>query len=141
MALSYIRQLYSLDTLDTRFVVPATAPPKEALEEAKVDPANPLPVPDAKDKSRSGFDYSQQSRWRTPEFYFYYVSISASIFFMFKLVIDCSKGTFTSSQEGILELTQTESHPNFSEFSHLLSDGWIPGRKVVSMLSVTARVC
>jgi hypothetical protein len=39
MALSYLRQLYSLDTLDTRFVVPATVPPKEALEEANVDPA------------------------------------------------------------------------------------------------------
>lgn len=24
-----------------------------------------------------------------------------------------------------------ESHPNYSRYSHLLSDGWIPGRKVV----------
>ncbi|XPS68268.1 glycerol transporter [Ascochyta lentis] len=113
MALSYLRQLYSLDTLDTRFVVPATAPPKEALQEAQIDPANPIPVPHGKDK-RNDADYAQQPRWRTPEFYFYYVVISASVFFMFKLVIDCSK----------------ESHPNFSKFSHLLSDGWIPGRKV-----------
>lgn len=89
MALSYLRQLYSLDTLDTRFVVPATAPPKEALEEANVDPANPLPVPHGKDKSRGDV---QPSRWRTNEYYFYYVSISLSIFFMFKLVIECSKG-------------------------------------------------
>lgn len=92
MALSYIRQLYSLDTLDTRFVVPATAPPKEALEEAKVDPSNPLPVPNGKNKDRNGTDYAQQPRWKTNEFYFYYVVISASVFFMFKLVIDCSKG-------------------------------------------------
>ncbi|KAJ4359411.1 glycerol transporter [Ascochyta clinopodiicola] len=113
MALSFLRQLYSLDTLDTRFVVPATAPPKEALQEAEVDPANPLPVPHGRDK-KVGLEYAQQPRWRTPEFYFYYVVISASVFFMFKLVIDCSQ----------------ESHPNFSKFSHLLSDGWIPGRKV-----------
>jgi hypothetical protein len=93
MALNYLRQLYSLDTLDTRFVVPATAPPKEALEEAKLDPANPLPAPSSKDKSRNGTDYAQQPRWRTPEFYFYYVAISASVFFMFKLVLDCSRGT------------------------------------------------
>ncbi|KAJ4405129.1 glycerol transporter [Didymella pomorum] len=111
MALAYIRQLYSLDTLDTRFVVPATSPPKEALEEAKVDPANPYPISNGRDKTS---EHVQPPRWRTNEFYFYYVVISASVFFMFKLVIDCSK----------------ESHPNYSKFSHLLSDGWIPGRKV-----------
>ncbi len=93
MALLYIRQLYSLDTLDTRFVVPATAPPKEALEEANVDPANPLPVPHGKDKSRNGTESVQPSRWRTNEYYFYYVVISASVFMMFKLVIECSKGS------------------------------------------------
>lgn len=97
MALSYLRQLYSLDTLDTRFVVPATAPPKEALEQAQVDPANPLPVPNGKDKGRSGIEHAQQPRWRTNEFYFYYLVISASVFFMFKLVIDCSKGRSTIS--------------------------------------------
>lgn len=97
MALSYIRQLYSLDTLDTRFVVPATSPPKEALEEAKVDPANPYPIPNGRDKSRNGNDNVQPSRWRTNEFYFYYVVISASVFFMFKLVIDCSKGQSNSA--------------------------------------------
>jgi hypothetical protein len=92
MALSYIRQLYSLDTLDTRFVVPATSPPKEALEEAKVDPANPYPISNGRDKTRNANDNVQPPRWRTNEFYFYYVVISASVFFMFKLVIDCSKG-------------------------------------------------
>jgi hypothetical protein len=92
MALSYLRQLYSLDTLDTRFVVPATVPPKEALEEANVDPANPLPVSDGKDKSRSGANSVQPPRWKTNEFYFYYLAISASVFFMFKLVLECSKG-------------------------------------------------
>jgi hypothetical protein len=88
MALSYLRQLYSLDTLDTRFVVPATVPPKEALEEANVDPA----ISDGKDKSRSGANSVQPPRWKTNEFYFYYLAISASIFFMFKLVLECSKG-------------------------------------------------
>lgn len=97
MALSYIRQLYSLDTLDTRFIVPATAPPKEALEEAKADPANPLPVADGRDKSRNGTDHVQPPRWRTNEFYFYYIVITISVFFMFKLVIDCSKGECIST--------------------------------------------
>jgi hypothetical protein len=97
MALSYIRQLYSLDTLDTRFIVPATAPPKEALEEAKVDPVDPLPVANGRNKSRSGTDHVQPPRWRTNEFYFYYLVISVSVFFMFKLVIDCSKGKSISA--------------------------------------------
>lgn len=88
MALSYLRQLYSLDTLDTRFVVPATVPPKEALEEANVDPA----ISDGRGKSRNGANSVQPPRWKTNEFYFYYLAISASVFFMFKLVLECSKG-------------------------------------------------
>jgi hypothetical protein len=92
MALQFFRQLYSLDTLDTRFVVPATAPPKEALRDAELDPAGPLPTQDGRDKGRSVGDNVQPSRWNTPEFYVYYVSISASIFMMFKLVGECSKG-------------------------------------------------
>ncbi|KAI4955635.1 hypothetical protein J4E91_001496 [Alternaria rosae] len=114
MALRFIRQLYSLDTLDTRFVVPATAPPKEALEEAKLDPAGPVPVRDGRNGDKSLENKSHAPLWSTPEFYFYYVSIAASVFFMFKLVLDVSQ----------------ESHPNYPKFEHLLSDGWIPGRKV-----------
>ena len=129
MALAYFRQLYSLDTLDTRFVVPATSPPKEALQEAKADPVNPYPTSNGKHKAG---EHVQPPRWRTNEFYFYYLSISASIFFMFKLVIDCSKGPSTALFMHACADTSEESHPNYSKFSHLLSDGWIPGRKVVS---------
>lgn len=92
MALRFFRQLYSLDTLDTRFVVPATAPPKEALRDAELDPAGPLPTDDAKSKSRGLGDNIQPARWNTTEFYVYYVTISASIFMMLKLPYDCSKG-------------------------------------------------
>ncbi|KAF1938616.1 MBOAT-domain-containing protein [Clathrospora elynae] len=114
MALKFLRQLYSLDTLDTRFIVPATSPPKEALEDAKLDPAGPLPSQSGQGKSKYAADNIQTPRWNTPEFYLYYVAILMSVFFMFKLVLDVSQ----------------ESHPNYSKFSHLLSDGWIPGRKV-----------
>ncbi|CAN9389727.1 unnamed protein product [Alternaria alternata] len=114
MVLNFIRQLYSLDTLDTRFVVPATAPPKEALEEAKLDPAGPVPAKDGRDGSKNPENRSHPPLWNTPEFYFYYVVILTSVFFMFKLVLDVSQ----------------ESHPNYPKFDHLLSDGWIPGRKV-----------
>jgi len=102
MALKLIRQLYSLDTLDTRFIVPATAPPKEALEEAKLDLAGPVPVQTGRDKSRNLVDNVQPSRWNTPEYYFYYVSIALSVFFMFKLVLDVSKGAYEVYQPKLI---------------------------------------
>ncbi|EMD68502.1 hypothetical protein COCSADRAFT_33397 [Bipolaris sorokiniana ND90Pr] len=114
MALKFIRQLYALDTLDTRFVIPATTPPKEALEEAKLDPVGPIPVKEGREGTKRADGDIQPPRWNTLEFYFYYVAISASVFMMFKSVLDVSK----------------ESHPNYPKFEHLLSDGWIPGRKV-----------
>ena len=92
MALKFIRQLYSLDTLDTRFIVPATAPPKEALEDAKLDPAGPIPTKDGRDGTKRSDNDIQRPRWNTPEFYFYYVAIITSVFFMFKSVLDVSKG-------------------------------------------------
>lgn len=92
MALRYIRQLYSLDTLDTRFVVPANAPPKEALELAELDPAQPLPVRNGQAKSKAPIEDVQPSRWNTFEFKSYLVLISVAVFFMFKAVLDVSKG-------------------------------------------------
>ena len=91
MALKFLRELYSLDTLDTRFIVPATAPPKEALEEAKLDPAGPLPVQNGRSKSRDAGDTVQPPRWNTPEYYFYYVAVGLSVLTMFKLVLDVSQ--------------------------------------------------
>jgi hypothetical protein len=82
MTLRFVRQLYSLDTLDTRFVVPATATPKEALQQ------------NGKSSNPSAAHDLQPSRWNTLEFYIYYVSISASIFAMFKLVLEVSKSRY-----------------------------------------------
>jgi hypothetical protein len=91
MWLQSFRQLYSLDTLDTRFVVPATAPPKEALELRQLDPATPLPVRDGHVKSREE-ERAQPVRWNTPEFYVYFPVIAYAIYFMFKKNIEVSKG-------------------------------------------------
>ena len=91
MALKFIRQLYSLDTLDTRFFVPSNAPPKEALENAKVDPAGPVPVKDGREGGRRAENSFQPARWHTAEFYFYYVAISTCVFFMCKAVLDVSQ--------------------------------------------------
>ncbi|KAF2466807.1 MBOAT-domain-containing protein [Lindgomyces ingoldianus] len=114
MAFRSLRKLYSLDTLDTRFTIPATATPKEALEEANVDPAKPGPVQSGRSKGDSSAESVQPSRWNTPEFYFYYFVFLTAIPSMCKSVHDVSR----------------ESHPNYSHFAPLLSNGWVPGRKV-----------
>jgi hypothetical protein len=38
-------------------------------------------------------------------------------------------------------LTLAETHPTYKEYSHLLTDGWIPGRKVVGRPMPWVRVC
>ncbi|CAI7658081.1 unnamed protein product [Penicillium glandicola] len=97
---AWIRRVYSLDTLDTRFTSSAIP--------AHVDTR---PSKDARNTAAQG---ASPSLWRTPEFFVYYLVIIILIPLMFKTVIDTSK----------------ESHPIYSTYSHLLSPGWIPGRQV-----------
>ncbi|KAJ5383855.1 Membrane bound O-acyl transferase MBOAT [Penicillium concentricum] len=98
---AWLRRVYSLDTLDTRFTSATTAQDtrgssaKDARANAIAQGASP-------------------SLWRTPEFFVYYLFFIILVPLMFKTVIDVSK----------------ESHPSYSTYSHLLSSGWIPGRQV-----------
>ncbi|KAF2085396.1 putative glycerol:H+ symporter [Saccharata proteae CBS 121410] len=117
--LGYLRSLYSLDTLDTRFTVSATSPPKQQATELRIDPAKPSPGESYSQQSRDGQtskggSLGEPSKWNTPEFYLYYLVFLVAVPLMFKSVYDVSK----------------ESDPNYPKFAHLLSDGWIPGRKV-----------
>ncbi|KAL4932616.1 putative glycerol:H+ symporter (Gup1) [Aspergillus undulatus] len=105
--ISWFRRLYSLDTLDTRFTVPANTPVKVAAEDT--------PSSSAKDaRSNAVANGASPSKWGTLEFYVYYVVFAVAVPLMFKTVIDVSQ----------------ESHPTYPTYSHLLSPGWIPGRKV-----------
>jgi hypothetical protein len=92
MSFHDLRQLFALETLDTRFFVPANTPPKEALEDAALDPARPLPVQNGRTKGRGQEENVQPSRWRTPEYYFYCVFIAVAVSLMSKTVFDVSKG-------------------------------------------------
>ncbi|KAI9468514.1 MAG: MBOAT, membrane-bound O-acyltransferase family-domain-containing protein [Benjaminiella poitrasii] len=56
------------------------------------------------------------SRWRTKEFYFYYVCFCLVVPYMFKVTYDLSK----------------PSHPNYPLYEPLLSDGWLFDRQVDS---------
>ncbi|KXG48256.1 Membrane bound O-acyl transferase, MBOAT [Penicillium griseofulvum] len=96
---AWLRRIYSLDTLDTRFTSSATTADTRSS---------------AKDARNAVAQGASPSLWRTPEFFVYYLFFIILVPLMFKTVIDVSK----------------ESHPSYSTYSHLLSPGWIPGRKV-----------
>ncbi|EXJ89341.1 hypothetical protein A1O3_02408 [Capronia epimyces CBS 606.96] len=104
-ALAFLRELYSLDTLDTRFTTPSSAPLKSVDER----PHKPI----GRDVKTVSGDVSP-SRWRTPEFYFY------ALVFLF-----CVPQMYWA----VVEVSQPDS-PNYSKYEHLLSPGWLFGRKV-----------
>lgn len=80
----WARRLYSLDTLDPRFTVSSTTPLKATGD------ARPPTSKDARANAiASG---SSPSKWRTPEFYFYYFIFITVVPMMFKTVVDVSQG-------------------------------------------------
>jgi hypothetical protein len=84
--ISFLRQLYSLDTLDTRFTTLARTP-------LKVDPAQDIKLQDEKPPATLPPGASP-SRWRTPEFYFYALVHLVVVPQMFKAVVDVSQCTY-----------------------------------------------
>ncbi|EFE42153.1 hypothetical protein TRV_03105 [Trichophyton verrucosum HKI 0517] len=110
----WLRRLYSLDTLDTRFTVSSTTPIK-AVTTSSHDAAPGSSSSDADGKRLESVKAgAPPSRWNTVEFYFYYLAFLTIVPLMFKAVIDISQPT----------------HPTYSSYSKLLDPGWIPGRKV-----------
>lgn len=115
-SLRYLQRLYSLDTLDTRFTA-SSRPPTDRTNGSIADdklPAQQLLGSKDSDDGLQSIPGAQSSKWRTPEFYFYYFIFLTIPPLMFKAVYDVSQ----------------PSHPSFSRYEHLLEPGWIPGRKV-----------
>ncbi|KAL9604635.1 MAG: hypothetical protein Q9219_000355 [cf. Caloplaca sp. 3 TL-2023] len=116
--LSFVQRLFSLDTLDTRF----TKVPADGSEQRpQIDPAKPITGVNKQNAAPKGLSTeskdranTQPSRWATTEFFLYYLVIIVAIPLMFKSVYDVS----------------IPSHPTYSKYEHLLSPGWILGRKV-----------
>ena len=84
----YIRQLYSLDTLDTRFTTSARTPLTKTTSES----ASTSAPPQEKVNAVAEFG-TRPSKWNTTEFYFYYLVFIVAIPQMFKAVIDISQRT------------------------------------------------
>ena len=75
-ALTFIRNIYDLDTLDTRFTTYSSVP-YQTVVDARSDPATSNETP-SKAQSRA-----EPSKWKTPEFYFYYLVFLVAVPYMF----------------------------------------------------------
>lgn len=74
--------IYDLDTLDTRFTSSSNAPYQTVID-ARSDPV----IPENPRKAQKG----SPSRWKTPEFYFYYTVIAVVLPIMFWVAFDVSR--------------------------------------------------
>ncbi|KAI1091822.1 MBOAT-domain-containing protein [Rostrohypoxylon terebratum] len=104
---SFLRKVYNHDTLDTRFLI-STSTPYQTVIEARDDPVA------AKERAAKRTSKAHTSRWNTPEFYLYYAILLWVIPYMFWVAYDSSRPT----------------DPKYRRYEHLLSEGWIPGRKI-----------
>lgn len=94
--LDWLRRLYSLDTLDTRFTVSATTPLSVAADSNRTE---------SRDKRDGGGtrhtrNGASSPRWNTPEFYIYYLVFIVAVPLMFKTAIDVSQGEYMLVDEG-----------------------------------------
>ncbi|POR35483.1 Glycerol uptake protein 1 [Tolypocladium paradoxum] len=105
--LSYLGKVYDLDTLDTRFTNSSSVP-YQTVVEARSDPVA------SRESAGKALARAQPSKWRTPEFYLYYVVFALAVPYMFWIAYDVSR----------------PSDPRYHKYEEFLSDGWIPGRKV-----------
>ncbi|THV49729.1 hypothetical protein BGAL_0181g00020 [Botrytis galanthina] len=110
---SYVRSIYALDTIDTRFTNSSSTPYEIDPAAAKSKRDDSKPGEGVRTDS-NGRPIAQPSRWNTTEFYFYYFIFLTVVPYMFWIAYDVSR----------------PSDPNYHKYQHLLSDGWIPGRKI-----------
>lgn len=105
---SFFKDLYSLDTLDTRLTTSSKTPSKDAVELSaktagkEVKRTQDLPAG------------ASPSKWGSPEFYLYTLVFVLCVPSMYKAVWDVSQ----------------PSSKHYPEYEKLLSDGWLFGRKV-----------
>ncbi|KAI9744552.1 MAG: glycerol transporter [Claussenomyces sp. TS43310] len=115
---SYVRRVYALDTIDTRFTTSSSTPFKAI--DSRIDPAKCTAARDEPlqgvpmHKGSKGQPVAEPSKWATPEFYFYYFIFIIAVPYMFWVAYDVSR----------------PSDPRYHKYEDLLSDGWVPERKI-----------
>jgi hypothetical protein len=136
--LQFWQKLYSLETLDTRFVIPSNTPPGVTAVGFELNPTR-LGLPEQQNAvaslsgpPRSGpVSGARPPLWNTAEFYVYYFLFVTIVPLMCYVPYTVSKRMSGRPVDASFVDVALASHPNYSTYSHLLSDGWIPGRKVV----------
>ncbi|KAH8813058.1 glycerol:H+ symporter-like protein [Xylogone sp. PMI_703] len=112
---SYLRSIYSLDTLDTRFTNPTSVPYKPTSNNGIDSSKKDDPAPSNRGRTdRNGQPVAEPSKWNTLEFYVYYLVFIVTVPYMFWIAYDVSR----------------PSDPNYVKYKDYLSPGWIPGRKI-----------
>jgi hypothetical protein len=89
--LSFLRAVFSLDTLDYRVTVNTTRssfPPKIRPQSALAGPS----TANESAASRKVREEAAPSRWKTPEFILYWLVVGTVVPLMFKTAFDVSKG-------------------------------------------------
>lgn len=81
--LSFLADLYDLDTLDTRFTTPSSVPYR-AAHDKREDDAN----------TNKADKLAEPSKWNTPEFYVYYLLVGIAVPYMFWIAYDVSRRRF-----------------------------------------------
>ncbi|KAB8532590.1 hypothetical protein FH972_025535 [Carpinus fangiana] len=104
------RRLYSQDTIDTRLTTSSKTP----IQPATVGDASKGAQRNGTLQQRDVQSRAPPSKWMTPEYIFYIIVVSIAVPWMTYVPYTVSKA----------------SHPEYHKFEGLLSDGWIPGRKV-----------
>ena len=104
-----LKRLYSLDTLDTRFTISSKTPP--SVEKDIKLQGRDVPGISVGSNSKAKPSDAQPSKWRTREFYFYYVVFILAVPMMFKVTYDVSKGEkVIYNNEGSRMLRSLQSH-------------------------------
>lgn len=83
----YLRRVYSLDTLDTRFTAESRRSVSSSTTETAIDSAQHA----SRRHAVANHDL-HGPRWRTPEFMLYYLVFVTVVPMMFKAAYDVSKG-------------------------------------------------
>lgn len=87
--LSFFRSVYDLDTLDTRFTNSSTVPYQTVID-ARSDPVTIREPPRRSQRA-------EPPKWRTPEFYFYYVIFLIAVPYMFWVPFEVSRRTILAA--------------------------------------------
>ncbi|KAL2021404.1 hypothetical protein VTK56DRAFT_7157 [Thermocarpiscus australiensis] len=110
--LSFLASVYDLETLDTRFTTPSSVPYRAVVDSRGGDKRENSGT--SSTTSSKADKRAEPSKWGTLEFYVYYLVFLTVVPYMFWIAYDVSR----------------PSDPRYPKFEHLLSDGWIPGRKI-----------